>query len=137
MPSGLNYLAVLVTAIVIFMLGGLWYSKALFANQWVALQGKTAEEIQASGAKPSPAMFVQVFICGLIIAYVVAVIENHFVNLSIARGAMIGVLVWLVAGATSYATSLFSNERRGLWVINSGYNLVSLLLAGIILAVWR
>lgn len=136
MPSGINYLAVLVTAVVIFLLGGLWYSKALFAKQWVALQGKSAEEIQAS-AKPSPMMFVQVFICGLIIAYVVAVIENHFVNLTVARGAMVGVLLWLVAAATSYGTALFSSERRGLWMINTGYNLVSMLLAGMILAAWR
>src|SRR5579884_1339738 len=133
MPSGLNYLAVLVTAVVIFILGGLWYSKALFANRWVALQGKTMEEIQAS-SKPTAMMFVQVFVCGLVIAYVVAVIENHFVNLSVARGAMIGVLLWLLAGATSYATSLFSSQRGELWIINSGYNLVSMVLAGIILA---
>jgi len=137
MPSGINYLAVLVTAIVIFMLGGLWYSKALFANRWMALQGKTMAEIEASGAKPSAIMFVQVFVCGLIIAYVVAVIENHFVNLTVMRGAMIGILLWLVAGATSYATALFSYERRALWMINSGYNLVSMVLAGIVLAVWR
>lgn len=135
-PSGINYLAVLVTAIVIFILGGLWYSKALFAKPWVAMQGKTLEDMQAN-AKPSAMMFVQVFICGLVIAYVVAVIENHFVNLTTARGALIGVLLWLVAGATSYGTSLFSSERRGLWMINSGFNLVSLVLAGIVLAVWR
>ena len=36
-----NFLAVLVTGIVIFVLGGLWYSPVLFARRWVALMGKT------------------------------------------------------------------------------------------------
>jgi len=31
-----NYLAVLVFGVVIFMLGGLWYSPLLFAKKWVA-----------------------------------------------------------------------------------------------------
>ncbi|HXT16390.1 MAG TPA: DUF1761 domain-containing protein [Gemmatimonadaceae bacterium] len=138
MPSHVNYVAVLVTAVVIFMLGGLWYSKALFAKQWVALQGKTMEDFETEGKKgATPVMLLQVFICGLVVAYVVAVIENHFINLTIARGLMVGVLLWLVAGVTSYGTGLFSFQRRGLWMINSGYNLVSMVVAGIILAAWR
>ena len=32
----LNYLAVLVAGIVIFMIGGLWYSPVLFAKPWMA-----------------------------------------------------------------------------------------------------
>ena len=31
-----NYLAVLVAGLVIFLLGGLWYSPALFAKKWIA-----------------------------------------------------------------------------------------------------
>ncbi|MGH9885304.1 MAG: hypothetical protein ACREBE_07235 [bacterium] len=42
-----NYLAVLVSAVAIFMLGGLWYSPVMFAKQWVALQGKSMEEMSA------------------------------------------------------------------------------------------
>src|ERR1051325_1549607 len=52
MPQGTNYLAVLVCAVIIFLLGGLWYSPVLFAKRWVALQGKTMEEMQAAGASP-------------------------------------------------------------------------------------
>ena len=44
----INYLAVLVAAIVIFVLGGLWYSPVLFAKRWIALQNRTEEE-PASG----------------------------------------------------------------------------------------
>jgi len=42
-----NNLAVLVSGLVIFMLGGLWYSPLLFAKRWVALIGKSEAELKA------------------------------------------------------------------------------------------
>ena len=41
-----NFVAVLVTGVVIFVLGGLWYSPVLFARRWVALMGKTEAEMK-------------------------------------------------------------------------------------------
>jgi hypothetical protein len=32
---------------------------------------------------------------------------------------------------------VFSEQPKALWLINSGYNLVSFVVAGIILAAWR
>jgi hypothetical protein len=139
MPQGINYLAVVVTAVIIFMLGGLWYSPILFAKRWVALQGRTIEEEKAKAAAAGAANYAQVFLCGLVISYVMAVIVVHFANhpLTVFRGAQIGVLVWLIAGATSYGTALFSFKPRALWAIDTGFNLVSLVIAGAILAAWQ
>ena len=46
-----NYYAVLVCGILMFMLGGLWYSPALFAKRWMQLIGKTEEELPAGNRK--------------------------------------------------------------------------------------
>jgi len=35
------------------------------------------------------------------------------------------------------AGGLFSMQPQLLWLINSGYNLVSFVIAGVILALWR
>ena len=133
-----NYLAVFVGGIIIFALGSLWYS-ALFTKPWMALQGKTEAEMRAQGAGASmTAMLVQAFVCALLTSWVLAVLLNHFVNPTLVRGALLGALCWLgFAGVTSYATSLFSMKPKGLWLIDSGYNLVSFVLAGALLAVWR
>ena len=134
-PTGVNYLAVLVAGVVIFMLGGLWYSPVLFAKRWVALVGKSEEELKSAG---SPINYLFVFICGLIVAYAMAVVVGHFPPHTAARGAMVGAFCWLgFAAATSYATVLFSTKPRALWLIDSGYNLVSFVIAGIIVAAWR
>jgi hypothetical protein len=132
----LNYWAVLVSGIVIFVLGGLWYSPVLFAKKWVALIGKTEEELKASAGGPLP--YVIVFICGLLTAFALAVIINHFEYLDALRGALIGALCWVgFAGATSYGSAVFSGKPKALWLIDSGFNLVAFVIAGIILAVWR
>ena len=131
-----NYLAILVSGVAIFLLGGLWYSPALFAKRWVALMGKSEEEMRAQGARPS--QFVLAFLCGLIIAAVLAIILNHFEPVTIARGALLGVLCWIgFAGTTSFANAIFSGKPKALWLIDSGYNLVSFVIAGVILAAWR
>ena len=144
-----NWLAVLVAGIVIFVLGGLWYSPVLFAKKWTALQGRTEEQMRAQAASANmPLMYASAFITGLIIAWVLALILAHIARdpamaepgggISAAHGAIIGFTCWLgFAATTSYATALFSGKPKQLWLIDSMYNLVSFVIAGIILAVWR
>jgi len=138
----INYLAVLVAGIVIFVLGGLWYSPVLFAKRWIALQGRTEEQMRAEAAAANmPVMYLSAFVCGLLTALVMAVILAHMagsINLSPEHGALIGFICWLgFAASTSYGTALFSGKPKQLWLIDSAYNLVSFVLAGVILAVWR
>jgi hypothetical protein len=138
----INWLAVLVAGIVIFMLGGLWYSPVLFAKKWIALQNKTEEQMRAEAASANmPLMYASAFLTGLIIAWAMAMVFAHIANdmeMNAAHGALLGSILWLgFAASTSYATALFSGKPRQLWLIDSAYNLVSFVLAGIILAVWR
>ena len=133
-----NYLHVLVAAIAVFMLGGLWYSKLLFANKWVALQGKTVESMKAEGQGGSPGMFIQVFICGFLVSWGLALFIMHLNVTSALGGLHIGALAWLAFVApTSYGTALFSYKPKALWAIDAGYNLVSMAVAGAILGVWH
>jgi len=138
----INYLAVLVAAIVIFALGGLWYSPALFAKRWMALQNRTEEQMRAQMATANmPLMYLTAFICAFIQAWVMAMVIGHMsqvAEMGVAHAAIFSALLWLgFAATTSYATALFSGKPKQLWFIDSTYNLVSFVIAGIILAVWR
>ena len=131
-----NYLAVLVSGIVIFLLGGLWYSPLLFAKPWVRLMGKTEEELKSAAGGPLP--YILAFFCGLLTALVLAMVLNHFRPLNATRGALVGVLCWLgFAAPSSFGTAVFSGTPRALWLINTLYNLVAFVVAGLILAVWQ
>ena len=100
--------------------------------------GKTEAELKAESPGPIPLLYLLAFLCSLLSAWVLAVLLNHFVNLTPLRGALVGVLCWLgFAGSTSFATALFSGKPKLLWLIDSSYNLISFALAGVILAIWR
>jgi hypothetical protein len=140
-----NYLAVFVAGIVIFLLGGLWYSPVLFGKRWTALQGRTEEQTRAQAAAANmPVMYLSAFICGLIIAWAMAVLANAFVPKSlmptgswVLRGAELGLFAWFgFAAATSFANAIFSMKPKQLWLIDSLYNLVSFILAGMIIMGW-
>src|SRR5207248_1288425 len=112
-----NYLAVLVAGVVIFLLGGLWYSPVLFAKKWMALIGKTEEELKA-GAGSMPISYALVFICGLLTSWALAVILAQLPQVTWETGALLGALCWIgFAGAPSFATAIFSGKPKGLWRI--------------------
>ena len=136
--TGVNYLAILVSAIIIFALGGLWYSPVLFAKRWVALQNRTMEQMKEMNAGGAGMKFIEVFICGLLTAWVLAIVISHYGAMTLGGGAFVGLVCWIgFAGATSYGSALFSFKPRALGAIDSGFNLVSFVVAGAILAVWR
>jgi hypothetical protein len=131
-----NYLAILVSGVVIFILGGLWYS-VIFKNLWISLMG-IPEEKMKEGSGAMPVLFLMAFLCALVQSYILAIIINHFFPYSLVRGAMVGTICWVgFAAPTSFATAIFSMTKKPLWFINSAYNLVSFIAAGMILSVWR
>ena len=132
-----NNVAVLVSGVVIFLLGGLWYSPVLFARQWVAMIGKPSEELRANAGN-IPTSYVFVFLCGLVTAWVMALVVGNFATASAIDGAVIGALCWFgFAGATSFGTAIFSGKPKALWLIDSGFNLAGFVIVGVILAAWR
>jgi len=142
-----NYLAVLVAAIVIFALGGLWYSPVLFVKKWLALQNKTEEQMRAEAAAANmPVLYISAFVTALLTALVMAHLLGHLaaaadpnvMQPSAVHGAIFGFVCWLgFAAPTSYGTAIFSGKPKQLWLLDSGYNLVAFMFAGAILGAWR
>ena len=137
--ADVNYLAVLVSGIVIFMLGGLWYSPALFAHPWMVAMGYDPEdkarmqEMRKSAGKS----YAISFVASLVSAFVLGkIIQITTVN-SALYGMKIGFAIWLGFVTTVQLTAkLFGNQSTRLYLINTGYQLVCYLVMGAILAVW-
>lgn len=131
-----NYLAILVGGVVIFLLGGIWYS-LLFKKPWVALMG-ISEEKMKEGSGGMGFNLLMAFLCGLLISYIMAIIINHFPPMTWCRGAFVGTIVWAgFAAPTSFATAIFSMTKKRVWLINTTYNWVCFMVVGMILSVWR
>lgn len=138
MPSvTVNYLAVLVSAVAAFMLGAVWYSPALFARQWMAAHNYTPEKIEAMKRGMAKTYSLS-FVCFLVMAWVLAVFIDRMAILSWVGGVKLGALAWLGFAATIGLTAnLYSDKPLAAYLIDASYQLVYLIVMGIILAVWR
>lgn len=129
----INYLAVLAAAVSAFVLGGLWYSPALFHKPWLAASGLSPEQAQSG----HPAMiFGLSFVLALVAAFVFAMFLGPAPSLGLGLGAGFSAgLCWV---ATSFGINyLFERKSLKLWLINGGYHTVQFTLYGLILGLWH
>src|SRR5947199_9661413 len=66
-----NYLAVLVAAVAVFVLGWLWYSPLLFYMPWMRLRGMDHVAAMAGAKMPGGKLLIELVRC-LVLAYVIA-----------------------------------------------------------------
>jgi hypothetical protein len=132
-----NYLAVIVSAIVAWLIGAVWYSPALFARHWVAAHGFTEEQTTAMRKNAGPAYGISL-LCFVIMAFVLAVIIRFLGAHSLEGGLKVGALVWFGFFATlTLMTILYSNKSIRVYWIDASYQLVYMLVMGAILGAWR
>ena len=133
-PIPINWLAVLAAAVIRIVIGALWYSPVLFVRQWQALTGVTDDQLSARLGR---GVAVDV-VASLVMAFALANIVGASGITDWLNGALAGFWVWLGFILTATLT-LWSFENRPLKLIaiNTGQNLVALILMGALLAVWR
>jgi len=136
MPE-INYLAVLVAGVATWVIGALWYSPVLFAKPWMAGHGYTPEKMESMKAGMMRA-FIGSFICYLVTAAVLAVLIAMTNSVGIVPGIKLGVLCWLGFSAALFlAQNLYSDKPLKVFLIDTGYHLVFLIVMGAILGAWR
>ena len=128
-----NYVAVLVSAVVYWVLGAVWYG-FLFGKAWMDLEHLSMD--QAKSMNPVLPYFIT-FVLNLVIAFFLAQLCTWRNASTAARGASLGVLLWIgFVGPITYTTNMYEMRPFNLFLINEGYSLVGLLLMGAILGAW-
>ncbi len=131
-----NYLAIFVSALAYWLLGAVWYS-VVFSKPWMALEHLTPEQAAAMGMNPI-FPYVISFLLNLVIAFVLAQICAWRNANTAARGAALGILVWIgFVGPITYTTYMYEMRPKALYAINEFYALVGLCLMGAILGAWK
>ena len=131
----LNFWPILVSGLILWLLGAIWYSPALFAKPWMALLGI---QKSASNRKSLVPGMISSFIGDLILAFVLAHITHWAHATTYGRGAFIGFLVWFgFFAAPNFPQGIYENRPFKLFAINNGYWLVGLIIVGVVLGVWH
>ena len=129
--SAVNWVAVIVAAVVNVAIGTVWYLPQVFGKQWAALTGR---EISTS---PNPMLYGVAIVGALITSYVLALVVHAVGAASITEGIVTGLILWLGFQATNQAVGgAFEGRSWTLWGINAGNGAVSLAVMGAILAAW-
>jgi hypothetical protein len=136
--AGLNWPAVLVGAVVYFVIGALWFAPQVFGKPWMAAIGWDE-------SRPRPEMN-PVSYAGPAIFYLVSAIATTLLaratgtdNLTegITLGLVVGLGYALVVTATD---AVFDPNKPKPWnwfAISGSYHVVSLVLVGAIIGAWR
>jgi hypothetical protein len=140
-PVPINHLAVLACGVASMVLGSLWYGP-VFGKAWIALSGFTPEKLAEAKKKSMAASYGLMFVGALLMAYVLAhslVFGNAYLKTSgPMSGAMGAFWNWLgFIAPVTLGKVLWDGKPWKLWMLDSGYYLVLLVVMGIILTGWK
>ena len=134
--SHIKWLAVIVAGIAYFMLGGLWYSKALFGSKWAALQKMDMNDPNMK--KGVGAIMFYSFILMLLTAIGLAILVVRMDVVLLSGAIKLGLVTGLLFAITSVSISfVYEKKPMALHFITGGYLLLGNIVAAIILVSWR
>jgi hypothetical protein len=133
----IKWWAVLVAAIAYFMLGAIWYSKALFGTKWAQLVNLDVKnpDLKKGMGKMMISTLVLILIVCIGLALVIRMINFDY-------NYMYGIKLGLLTGITFATTAIsigyvYENKPTNLYLISSGYHIVGHVIAATILVLWR
>jgi hypothetical protein len=136
--GGLNWLAVIVAAVVYFVIGAAWFAPAVFGRPWMAAIG-------FDESRPRPEMNPTSY-AGPAVFYLIASIATGLLAAAtatdtLAEGAILGLVVGVGYALVVTATdAVFDPNKPKPWTwfaISGAYHVVSLIIVGMIIGAWQ
>jgi hypothetical protein len=123
----------LVSTIIYFVLGALWYSPILFGKIWVKALGVNMEDLEQK-----PIDFIgsaaAAFIATLFLALLLEIVGMYDVFISLFVAIIVGVGFVLTSGVYDV---LYEGKDFVAYLIDGGYHVIALLITGLILGLWQ
>lgn len=141
----INWLAVIVAALVYFALGAIWYGP-IFGEAWV--QGafnmsmsefETYMSATMQSGMASPAFnYIITFLLQFATAFVLWVILFISQSLNMGKAILVAVIFWFAFNvAPGMIEYLFDQSSTAVFMIHKGYHLVGYVLIAVILVLWK
>jgi hypothetical protein len=133
--AGINYLAVLIAAIVAWLAGAGWYMA--LAKPWMAALGVTPRQMAEAQKQPGAFLpYIYAFAAELVMAWVLAGVIGHLGAPTLRSGVISAAFCWLGFVITTLVVNNRFGMRDGrLILIDGGHWLLVLLVMGAIIGV--
>jgi Protein of unknown function (DUF1761) len=137
--SAINWLAVIVATVIYFALGAVWFApQTPIGRAWVSASGYQSP---MSGASSSNLFYIVPAATTFVMVVATALIAGATGTDTLTEGVVLGLLIGIGYAAMIVATTAafeFSKPRQWTWgVIDASYHVVGLLIAAVMLALWR
>jgi hypothetical protein len=133
--SSINWIAVVLCLVASMVIGGVWFSPAVFFNKWWKAVGKTEKDMQDMSKGSSSSMMATwggVILASLVQAIFMGFMTNAMEATDWVSGAMTGFFLWLGFIAPSSLTNKLFADRVPAWFYEAGNHLVTFLVMGAI-----
>jgi len=128
----INIFAIIVIAVIYWILGALWYSKMLFGNLWMKSIGKTEDQLEMKASS-----FIGSAIISFIIPLFLAILLELIGTINLINGILLALIVWVGFDVSiGLYDVLYLDKNIKTYLIDSLYHLTGFLIAGIILGLW-
>ena len=137
--NGINWIAVIVATVIYFLLGAVWFApQTPIGRAWMSASGYHSP---TSGTSSTSLFYIipaaMSFVAVLATALIARATGTDTVNEGIILGLVVGVGYAAMVTMTTAAFE-FSKPRQWTWgIIDASYHVIGLLIAAIILAIWR
>ncbi len=131
--AGMNWLAIVVSAFVYFIIGAIWYSNVLFAKEWVKQSGVTMGGGKSMPVMPMIGQFIGSLIYTIGIAATIKLMNGSGALTGLATGLFVTVLFALPINLSTW----FFKSKPVLFFIEWGYQGIGAVIIGIILGIWK
>ncbi len=136
MLENLNYTAILVASVVMYVAAMLYYGP-IAGKKWMKLVGFTKADMEKAQKEGMAGTYLAGFVTMFITATVLALLIEYTNATTAVEGAKTGLLAWFGFIATgSLGMVLWENKPFELYVVNNIYSAIQYAGLGAIIAVW-
>lgn len=134
-----NFLAVIIAAVASMVLGFIYYHPSVLGKPWMKEMGYTKDSLKEAQKKMG-----KMYAISAVLAVITAYVLSHVMALSSAffgaAGVMTGVTTgfWMWVGfiaPVQYTEVMFGGKSNKLFALNTGYQLASIILMGIVIGI--
>ena len=133
-PVTINWWALIVAVVSTFVIGGVWYSPALFMKPWLAMSGVNKAEFD----KGLPKALLGDLFASMVMAFVLVHAIRYAGASNLGQGLFVSFWNWLgFVAAVLLASVTYEHRPFRYFAINAGYRFITIMVMGSILTLWK
>ena len=133
-----DYMAVIVAAVVYMVVGFAWYSNYLFGKIWMKLAGHTPESLKKAQSEMGMLYgvgFVAALLMAFVLSHVMTLSQDFYGFPKVQTGLTTAFWMWLgFIMPVQLIDQIFGKKNWQLLAVNTGCQLVSLLAMAVVIA---